>query len=203
MPYADQVPSSSNAPAKRKWIPPAPPVKFTNPEEFDQKIDEYFDTCCGYQPVESIDPETGETKTIPQRVWINPPSVVGLANHLGCDYRTLLYINDNRYSANSVMTPELREKLVRSISRARQLIHEYTVQAALTNKSAQGPIFVLKNNFGWRDEQHISQETTIKREKIDLGKLSTDDLRQLQKLISAAQIQDAAEDGEYKDAQNE
>jgi hypothetical protein len=182
----------------QKKFPSPTPVKFHDPEAVENGIDAYFDSLSYSEVIQVADPnDPGQTIQKIKTTWIEHPTVVGLANFLGCDYNTLLNMGSDhyKYSEDTELTPQLRKILLRSISRAKQIIHQYTAQTMLSAKSAQGYIFVLKNNFGWRDEQHITQDLTTKTAETDLSKLSTEQLTQLQSLVSLTQAQDA----EYSD----
>ena len=77
------------------------------------------------------------------------PTISGLAVALDVDRHTLLYYSD-------------REEFCATVKRAKSRVEAGIEQILFTGKNAAGPIFNLKNNFGWRDEKVIDQ--TVKGE---------------------------------------
>jgi hypothetical protein len=124
-------------------MPGGRPLKFKSVEELETKIQAYFDAC---------DPHIEEVKDI---VWDKtaktydeifvkrmsrqiPYTITGLAVALDTSRETLLNYED-------------REEFFDTIKRAKEKIHAF-VEARLFENNATGPIFNLKNNFGWRDK---------------------------------------------------
>ena len=110
---------------------PAP--KYSDPEEFQRKIDEYFD---------KIITRSGD--------WIKPPTVSGLAIHLGfVDRRSMYHYRD-------------KDAFYAPVKRAIGLIESYHEEKIAGGKNCVGNIFALKN-FGWTDRQevHNTGETKI------------------------------------------
>ena len=92
------------------------PPKYNTPEEMQAAIDVYFD--------EAV-----------------PPTVTGLALHLGFDSREgLLYYESEK--------PEF----LSTIKRAKSRIAEFLEQQLYRPATVTGIIFNLKNNFGWKDQ---------------------------------------------------
>lgn len=91
------------------------------------------------------------------------PTVTGLAYYLGFASRQSFY----DYEKN--------ERHSYTIKRAR-LFMESVYEKALSKGNCTGAIFALKN-FGWSDKQEIEQNTTIKDERVDLAKLTDEELR--------------------------
>jgi len=74
--------------------------------------------------------------------WVQKVSVSGLANWLHVHADTL---------RNVKQKDEYHELLVM----AKQIIEEYNEQLLLDNRNPGGVIFMLKNNFGWKDTQDV------------------------------------------------
>lgn len=70
-----------------------------------------------------------------------PYTMSGLANSLDCDRDTVL-----NYSK--------KEEYFGTIKKAKRRVEEY-VECRLFQGKATGPIFNLKNNFGWKDKKEI------------------------------------------------
>ena len=107
--------------------------KYSDVEEFQEKIDDYFD---------SIIKRNGE--------WIKPPTVSGLALHLGfVDRRSMYHYRD-------------KDNFYAPVKRAIAMIEMYHEEKIAEGKNCAGNIFALKN-FGWSDRQEVVQkgETTI------------------------------------------
>lgn len=122
------------------------PLKFKTVEELQKAVDEYFIWC--------------DNRT--KKIWIEktqsealvsdpaPYTMSGLARRLDLSRKSL--INYKR-----------RTKYLHTIKEARMRVHE-DVETRLMDKGGVGPIFNLKNNFGWKDESR--QDITSKGEKI-------------------------------------
>lgn len=91
------------------------------------------------------------------------PTWTGLAIHLGFESRQSL----EDYKKRPLFSYPIKKALLRI---------ENAYEKAICTKNPAGAIFALKN-FGWKDKQEV--ENTVKDERIDESKLSTDDLRVL------------------------
>lgn len=113
------------------------PFKFTNPDELDMQIEEFFNDC-------------KENKRI--------PTVTGLAVYLDTDRLTLLnYENCLDNPAYEELDYDVKVHLINSIKRAKQRVESEYEQALFNKNSAVGAIFTLKNNYKWVDKQEIEQ----------------------------------------------
>lgn len=113
------------------------PFKFTNPDELDMQIEEFFIDC-------------KENKKI--------PTVTGLAVYLDTDRLTLLnYENCLDNPAYEELDYDVKVHLINSIKRAKQRVESEYEQALFNKNSAVGAIFTLKNNYKWVDKQEIEQ----------------------------------------------
>lgn len=91
-----------------------------DPAELETLVDGYFAEC------------TNEER---------PPTICGLALHLGCDRKTL-----TNYAHKDEFFP--------TIKKARQRVEAY-LEASLYSGSVAGVIFNLKNNFDWKDKTEV------------------------------------------------
>lgn len=113
------------------------PLKFQSVEELQTKIEEYFNGCWGpkigpFGPIK--DAETNKVVF----VQVKPYTISGLAVALDCDRDTLLNYEE-------------LDEFFGTIKRAKQRCHAYA-EESLFMGNATGPIFNLKNNWGWVDK---------------------------------------------------
>lgn len=106
---------------------------YQRPEDMQAVIDEYFASC-----IRSVPNERGEIDYI----WVDPPTVPGLARALGMTCKTLI---------EYAKLDEFEEV----ITDAKLVIEEYTAKALHDNPKATGLIFVLKN-MGWQDNRTVT-----------------------------------------------
>jgi len=145
------------------------PKAFSNPEEMDLWIEDYFLTITreipktepkktgklikvGAKVIEEIIEETvinakGEQVIIIE--FLVTPTVAGLCNHLGICRETL-----RKYAGDEAYTD--------TIKKAKSYLEAH-LEKGLYGNSVTGLIFNLKNNFGWQDktEQVISSTVTL------------------------------------------
>jgi len=132
-----------------------PPIH-TDPKEVDRLIDDYFVWILGeyeeetvYETVYTKDGseeklDTGEIKKKCIRKP-EPPTVTGLALHLGfCDKSTLYDYRDK---------PEFTHSIKRGLS----MVEKYHEIQIAEGDKCTGNIFALKN-MGWSDKQEIKSE---------------------------------------------
>ena len=112
------------------------PLLFQTPEELEEKIDEYFKSCWS-------------TDKKGMKHQIRPYTMTGLAVGLGTNRRALL---NYKY----------REKFLPTIKKALAVCENYAEERLYSNSQVAGPIFCLKNNYGWKDqtEQNVKTEKT-------------------------------------------
>jgi hypothetical protein len=107
------------------------------------------------------------------------PTWTGLALHLGFNSRQALnYYMDSK--------PEFLDSIKKGLSK----IEEQYEGIAVYSRTPTGAIFALKN-FGWKDKQEIDQKTTIKDERLDLNKLTDDELEVLAEIQRKLGISEA------------
>jgi hypothetical protein len=140
------------------------PPFYTNVEDMQKAIDQYFESCKG-EPIMVEDPETGQK--VPyldkhgQPVLINskPPTVTGLALALGFTSRQAL------------LNYEGKNEFFDAITRAKMRCQEYAEQRLYDKDGANGAKFSLQNNFGWVERQEITNTN------IDVDLLTADERR--------------------------
>lgn len=104
------------------------PRKWQTVEELQAGIDKYFEAQHG-----------------------KPLTMAGLARALDCDRHTLL-----NYSNENSDRPEFASaEFVAAIKRARRRVEEWVEEELFGNRPV-GPIFWLKNNAGWKDQQNVT-----------------------------------------------
>lgn len=140
--------------------PGRPPI-FETPEAMQEMILEYFEWVKGeLNPTEEMH-EKGAYKRQPENV-----TITGLCLHLGFESRQSFYDYEGR------------DGFSYTIKRARMRVENSYENKLLDAKNPTGPIFALKN-MGWSDKQEVTQETTIKDDRIDASKLTPEQRDQL------------------------
>lgn len=135
------------------------PLKFDNVYDLQVAIDDYFASCEEEMWREEEDSEGAlvwrpvfDHKGNIRKVMSRPPTLSGLAVHLGVDRRTLL-----NYANSELFFP--------TVKAAKARIETFTEELLLTTKSAAGVIFNLKNNYGWVDktEQDVNANVNVNK----------------------------------------
>ena len=114
------------------------PPKFSDPEELQEKIDEFFEEC--------------KTENI-------IPTVTGLAVALDTNRQILLDYQNfcNNTDRLKSLDESVKVQISDTIKRAKARIEAGYEQQLLQAKNPAGAIFTLKNNYAWRDKQEIEQ----------------------------------------------
>lgn len=120
------------------------PLKYKTVEEMELHIEEFFNEC---QPVVMTDKSTGKILTNSNGIPIveyNPPTLTGLALHLGFESRQSIYDYEKR-----------NDEFSYSIKVARLKCENWAEKNMLAgNVAPAAGIFVLKN-YGWRDDKGL------------------------------------------------
>lgn len=124
------------------------PALYTDPEEMEKLIDEYFRSCTPIPRTMPDPKDPDKIKSITDKHGrplfdSNPPTITGLALHLGFESRQSMYDYEKR-----------DDKFSYIIKRARLQCENYAEKQLLSGEPAAGFIFTLKN-YGWRDNQSI------------------------------------------------
>lgn len=116
----------------------ARPLKFETVEELSERISEYFYSCDTNMKV--MFTKEGDPIEVPDP---KPYTISGLAYFLGTNRQTLLNYEE-------------REEFVDTIRAAKARIEAFVEESLWVPKIAQGVVFNLKNNFGWKEQQDIN-----------------------------------------------
>jgi hypothetical protein len=134
------------------------PMKFRDPADMQRKIDEYFGNCDPHVADIIVlrtkaDGTTYQAKesSITEQI---PYTITGLALALDTNRFTLLNYEDPEHYPDDV-SDEIRQQLIDTVKRAKLKVHEFAERRLFTTAQATGPIFALKNNFGWKDESEL------------------------------------------------
>lgn len=141
---------------------PGRPMKFSNPEQLQKKIDEYFVSCWDYardmfgNRIKDKD-ESKKGKPVYIMKQVRPYTVTGLAVALDTTRETLLDYESGEYFPED-MPEATRKGLSDAIKSAKQRCHAYAEEQLFIGKQATGPIFNLKNNYGWIDQHDVTSK---------------------------------------------
>ena len=133
-------------------MPAGRPLKFKTVEELQGKVDAYFVSCYANVIVKDkdghaiIDEEGNVIKELQQ---VAPFTITGLALALDTSREVLMDIQ-NQISVG------YSDDFSDAILRAKLRCQNYAEKQMFTARSANGPIFALKN-YGWVDRQEINQ----------------------------------------------
>lgn len=125
------------------------PLKFKSVKDLQSKIDAYFDSCwdeiATEKPAEIKDGKYKEQEQKNTRIQVRPYTITGLALALDTTRETLLDYENK----------ESRAEYSDTIKKAKLRCHNFAEEQLFIGKAAAGPIFNLKNNYGWKDQQQL------------------------------------------------
>jgi len=125
------------------------PRKYKTPEEMQAAIDIYFDSCKP-EPIIDKDGNIMMDKNGRPVFELNPPTITGLALHLGFLDRKSVY----NYAGYG-------EKFFHTIKKARLRCENYVERNGMSgNIPANIAIFYLKN-YDWTDKQEVDMKADI------------------------------------------
>jgi len=116
------------------------PPKFKKPQELEEKIKEYFESCWVDKVIETEDKESGKITTTNIRYQDRPYTVAGLAEFLGFSSR------------QSLLDYDAKPEFLDIIKKAKLKIEMNVEEMLIQGKNQAGPIFWLKNHAGYRDK---------------------------------------------------
>ncbi|HJQ07983.1 MAG TPA: terminase small subunit [Candidatus Saccharimonadales bacterium] len=153
-------------------MPVGRPLKFQSVEELQEKIDDYFRECDPHwidveilvYPKKSVavgkkmmleddydqDPEIKLVRRMSKQI---PYTITGLALSLGTTRETLLEYE------GEVEGREKSKEYADTIKAAKLKCQNYT-ELSLYGTAPTGPIFSLKNNYGWKDKTEVDSTNT-------------------------------------------
>lgn len=133
------------------------PLKFPSVEELQQKIEAYFNSCFDYQRDmfgnrlhDKEHPDYTKEKPVYLMKQVKPFTVTGLAVFLDTTRETLLDYEGERESSSEEIVKDPAYSY--TIKKAKEIIKAYAEESLFSGKQAAGPIFNLKNNWGWKDK---------------------------------------------------
>lgn len=143
------------------------PLKYETPEEMQEAIDKYFDSC--FKPVRVFIKDTNKYINLTDengdeiKEQYKPFTMSGLAYALGMSRQALLNYSE-------------REKFVDTITRAKQKCEIYAEERLFDRDGNRGAMFSLANNFkGWVDKQQID---TTKEPTININMINNENLQE-------------------------
>lgn len=127
------------------------PPMYKTKKELQEKIDSYFEECKGrilyYDDGKMIRDKYG----FPLIIDARPPTITGLALHLGFTSRQAL------------LNYQAKEEFVDTITRAKSRVECYAEERLYDKDGANGAKFNLANNFeGWKEKQQIDADISSK-----------------------------------------
>lgn len=151
------------------------PLKFQTVDELRQQIDAYFAECDKH--TRPFVTKEGEVIQVPDPI---PYTITGVAMALDTTRQGLLNYEE-------------RDEYYDTIKNAKLKCENYAERQLFSGKNATGPIFNLKNNYGWVDKQEVDQTIANKNgepftvaQLHDLDKLTVEELKQLENILSKA-----------------
>ena len=147
---------------------------FNNPEELKEKILAYFD---------------GLRKD-PDGDLIQPPTLSGLALHLGVTRRTLAnYIADAEREDGQKPNKKRSAQCAHLIMLAKAQMEQYLEEQLLMRSKTHGVEFALQNGYGWGQKQTVDVKSDVKAEVktevTPVSKLSDEELMDQMRILSA------------------
>ena len=123
------------------------PPKYKKAAEMQVKIEEYFKMCEGEMLLKPDGQPMTNKKGIIYRIKPRPPTVTGLALHLGFTSRQAL------------LNYRGKKEFLDTVTRARSRIEQYNEEALYSKETCNGAKFNLSNNFdGWAEKQQVTTE---------------------------------------------
>lgn len=113
-------------------------LAFTDPEELEQRIEEYFDSRWSTRTITAKDGTTWDEP------YMRPPTMAGLALALDTTRQTLLAYSRGDGSRD--------ERFVPIIARAKMRIAEFAEEALYVREASNGAKFALEVNHGYGRE---------------------------------------------------
>lgn len=129
------------------------PLKYKSVKKLQEAIDDYFEKCKGKVLKDDEGKIMRDKYGFPMIIDSRPPTITGLALHLGLNSRQALLNYQGR--------PEFNDTIVRAKAR----VEQYAEERLFDKDGANGAKFSLANNFeGWKEKQQIDG-------RLDVGKL--------------------------------
>lgn len=113
-------------------------LAFTDPEELERRIEEYFDSRWSTRTITAKDGTTWDEP------YMRPPTMAGLALALGCTRVTLMHYGRGDEPRDAAFIP--------IIARAKMRIAEFAEEALYAREASNGAKFALEVNHGYGRE---------------------------------------------------
>lgn len=140
------------------------PLKFPTAADLQQRIDEYFASCFDYKRdmygarlVDKDHPDNKRGHKVYVMQQVRPFTVTGLAVYLDTTRDVLIDYETGKYDDKDA-TAEDNARYSNAIKRAKARIYAYVEEQLFMGKQAAGPIFSLKNNYGWKDKSEVDNQ---------------------------------------------
>ena len=180
------------------------PRKYTA-KQFREAVEKYFRSITTLVPIMGIDGENAldmDGNEIVKTAYVIPPSISSLCLKLGIDRRTWANYADPVKNGGSEKKPSAHSKICDD---AKLRIEAYlNEQLLIREKSVQGVIFNLSNNFGWSEKHQHSQTIEVgeKTREVMAQNLTMDEKFALIR-EAAAEIAETDDHGEEADDEDE
>ncbi len=131
------------------------PLKYSTPEDLQRVVDLYFLACRAKkdESTEIFNDLEDKDLLIINKIEDAVPTVSGLAYTLGM-------------TTEALRNYEQKDEFLATVKRAKQRV-EMFLEQRLLEKWAAGPIFNLKNNFGWKDKIETEHTGGLTVEKVE------------------------------------
>ena len=121
-------------------------LRYETVEAFDAAIDEYFESCKGHYLEDAHGEKIKDKNGFPIKVDERPPTMTGLALHLGFASR------------RGMLEYKYKKAFLPSYSRARALCEKYAEERLYDREGNRGAQFALEYAFGWKKEAEEAQK---------------------------------------------
>ncbi len=133
---------------KKKSKPIGCPPRFTEPEEMQVLIDEYFERCKGEQMLTPSGEPYLNKQGEPVIINAKPPTITGLALALGFTSRQAL------------LNYQAKDAFVDTVTRAKSRVEMYCEERLFDKDGQKGAAFALSHNFRWVHPTTTGDEET-------------------------------------------
>lgn len=131
------------------------PKKYRSAKQLQKAIDDYFESCKGELAVLEDGTPVFDKRGAPVMIGVRPPTITGLALHLGFNSR------------QSLLNYQEEDEFLDTITRAKSRVEQYTEERLFDKDGANGAKFSLSNNFkGWAEKTEIDANVHRKLEEL-------------------------------------
>ncbi len=141
------------------------PRSFKSPQELQQKIDSYFNSC--WRNVVIVTDKKGNPLKY-EKQQVDPYTVLGMVIHLNTTRETLSVYERGEYDNR-----ENNEIYSDIVKHAKNKVEEYAEKKLYTQGNNVGLIFLMKNRFKWVDKHEIQSNINV-NSNVEVNNLSDD-----------------------------